>query len=152
MIQRIQSLFLFIVFIAGICLFFLPVAFYSSDMLFCKFNITGITQINGQPQNLPNTIPLIIFTIIMTVFPFIIIFLYKNRPLQMKLCRLCIIINVLFIAIIFWYADIIEKNLCVDSIYKTGAFLPLLTLIFLFLANMSIRKDEKIIKSADRLR
>jgi|AntAceMinimDraft_16_1070373.scaffolds.fasta_scaffold22034_2 Na+-translocating ferredoxin:NAD+ oxidoreductase RnfA subunit len=152
MIQRIQSLFLFIVFIAGIYLFFLPVAFYSSDILLCKFNITGISQINGQPQNFPNTIPIIIFTIIMIVLPFVIIFLYKKQPLQMKLCRLGIIINVLLIAVIFWYADIIEKKLCVDSIYKIGVFLPLLTLIFLFLANMFIRKDEKLIKSADRLR
>jgi len=40
----------------------------------------------------------------------------------------------------------------VSATYLPGAFLPVLILIFLYLAARGIYKDEKLIKSLDRLR
>jgi hypothetical protein len=36
--------------------------------------------------------------------------------------------------------------------YGVGLILPLLSIVCLFLANKAIRKDDKLIRSADRLR
>ena len=36
--------------------------------------------------------------------------------------------------------------------YEMASFMPILVFIFLFLANRGIQKDEKLIKSMDRLR
>ena len=33
-----------------------------------------------------------------------------------------------------------------------GVFAPVLSIVFLFMANKAIRRDEKLVKSADRLR
>jgi hypothetical protein len=88
----------------------------------------------------------------------ICIFLYKNRKLQFRLT----VINILFAigAIILQYFKVQDHaNTLVSSgvsiisaTYLPGAFLPVLILIFLFLAARGIYKDEKLIKSLDRLR
>ena len=40
----------------------------------------------------------------------------------------------------------------VKETYGVGLLLPALSIVFLFLANKAIRKDDKLIRSADRLR
>jgi hypothetical protein len=36
--------------------------------------------------------------------------------------------------------------------FKAGAYLPLIQIVFVFLAQRAIGKDEELVKSADRLR
>jgi hypothetical protein len=38
------------------------------------------------------------------------------------------------------------------SEFEIGAYIPIINLLFLFLANRSILKDEKLVRSVDRLR
>lgn len=40
----------------------------------------------------------------------------------------------------------------VESVWKPGALMPIFITIFFFLAFQGIRKDEKLVKSLDRLR
>jgi hypothetical protein len=39
-----------------------------------------------------------------------------------------------------------------NEAFGVGLLLPALSIVFLFLANKAIRKDDKLIRSADRLR
>jgi hypothetical protein len=43
-------------------------------------------------------------------------------------------------------------NLGKEVSYKEGAYLPLIQIILVFLAQRSIKKDEELVRSADRLR
>jgi hypothetical protein len=63
-----------------------------------------------------------------------------------------ILMNFVFIVVLFYYADKFEKLSGTNAQYTIGAFLPLASVILLFLSNRSIKKDEELVKSADRLR
>ncbi|NVO04199.1 MAG: DUF4293 domain-containing protein [Bacteroidetes bacterium] len=145
MIQRIQSLFLFFVFGIGISGIFLPLAdFNSAKIVLSSFGVTGGISIS--------TIPLIIEIILITLLAFGTIFLFKNRPLQIKLIRFNILLNVVYLVTVFWSVDTIEKQTNFLPNYLIGAVIPIVSLVLLFLAGRAINKDEKLVKSADRLR
>jgi hypothetical protein len=73
----------------------------------------------------------------------------------MKVVRIAILLQIVLIALIFFvYAKIIETNLSASPDYldETGIYFTLVSLVFLILANRSIMKDEKLVRSVDRLR
>ena len=158
MIQRIQSLFLFISALAGILLFFFPVATFYDELLGnYRFLITGIDSMDPTPRIQFSpwfTSPLWIIAAASTALSVITIFLYKNRLLQLRLVAFNILFNILLIILIFiFYINKIQEFTHIAPSYKQiGIFLPLISLLFLVLANRSIRKDESKVKAADRLR
>ena len=77
----------------------------------------------------------------------VIIFLFKDRKLQMKLCLLGILIA---IGIIVLY--ILQMNKLTNSTIALFAVLPFAIVAGYFLAFRNIRKDEKLVKSLDKLR
>ena len=131
-------------------MFFLPIAGFNSTETY----VIGLTKIIpfATKDILLYTRLLIIFIPVLAIMSLFIIFKYKNRLLQIKLCRISILINTVIIVLIFFYTDSFEKELATKADYKIGAVLPLLSVIFLYLAASAIRKDEKLVKSSDRLR
>ena len=75
------------------------------------------------------------------------IFLYKNRKLQFRLTILALLLSLL--NIFLYYRETLAYT---EGNYTITAILTLLIPIFLFFASRGIYKDEKLIKSADRLR
>jgi hypothetical protein len=68
---------------------------------------------------------------------------------------LAILLDIVLIALVFFvYASIIERNLLASPDYldEAGIYFPLISLIFLILASRFIMKDEKLVRSVDRLR
>jgi magnesium-transporting ATPase (P-type) len=156
MIQRIQSLFLFLSFIACILCFIFPIATFWSEEGSYEMFITGLNPLfPGEASFSINTLPLSLIAGITAILSLLTIFLYKKRMLQMKIIRfgimLCI---VLVLLILFFYVPEIEELTKVEADYlsETGIYFPLAALILLLLANRFIRKDEKMIRAADRLR
>jgi len=158
MIQRIQTLFLFLAFLAAVALFFFPLAGIYSTTVAYKFYVYGlINMVPGEASifTFMTTFPLLLLNILVAAFSLSCIFLYKNRVLQAKVVRIAILTDIIFIALVFFvYAKIVETNLAatLDYLDEAGMYFPLITLIFLILANRSIMKDEKLVRSADRLR
>ena len=79
------------------------------------------------------------------------LFSFKNRKRQIMLNTFSLMINVLLIALlIFWLQnlsggiDFPEKG--IEPIF------PSIAVLCLFIANIYIRRDEKLVKSVDRLR
>ncbi len=147
MLQRIQTVYLMLAFIASALLFTkLPIAVFpfpdGGDII---FNIVGKYEIIS-------TLPLLLLNGALVLLTFIPTFLYRNRPLQYKLTMFGFLINVILIIVIFFTADSLQNQLNMEAKYKLGAILPLISLVLLILASKAIRKDEKLIKSADRLR
>lgn len=75
------------------------------------------------------------------------IFLYKDRPLQIKLCLVGFLLSA---GIIVLY--ILEMNKLTRSTLALFAILPFLITIGYYMAFRNIRKDEKLVKSLDKLR
>ncbi|MCD4746254.1 MAG: DUF4293 domain-containing protein [Bacteroidales bacterium] len=156
MIQRIQSVFLLVAFIACIVMFFFSIASFYSDFYCFKLYVIKLKNMVPDSEIIFSsffTIPLIIVVLLIAVLAMITIFLYKNRQLQIKINKLNILINIiLIVGIFFGYPEIIERKIETGPSFEIGAYFPLISLVFLVLANRSIIKDEKLIKSADRLR
>ena len=77
----------------------------------------------------------------------VIIFLFKNRKQQMQLCLLGLLVSVSIIALY-----ILQMNKLVHTTLALSCVLPFAVTAGYVMAYRSIRKDEKLVKSLDKLR
>ena len=156
MIQRIQTIFLILVVILGISMFFAPLASFVSDLHYLKlyvFNLENMVPGSEIRFGFTTILPLLLFNLAVTLISAYTIFSYKNRVLQIKLVRFCmLLIMFMIVGIFFLYPNLIEKQVEGSTEFGISAYIPLLSLLFLYLANRYIMKDEKLVRSIDRLR
>lgn len=154
MIQRIQSVFLFLATITSGLLFLFPIAWFKDFTV--KLYVTHIQDFVPGSELIFSEfklLPLSILAAIVVVLPLLIIFMFKNLNGQLRLIRLSILFNLVLIGLIFFfYVAQVELATASQANYDKGIFLPLVALVFLFLALRGVRKDIKLIRSADRLR
>ncbi len=162
MIQRIQTLFLLAV--AG-CMgayLFLPIFLKVSEdgiqkMTLDSFGLyTWTANSDGSWDLLTHQYPyyIAIPAVISILVVFYSIFQYKNRLLQIKLGALIALLIMLAVgtAVFILLKNEMNFNPGVKGDYQIGFFIPLAALIFNSLANRFIRRDEKLVKSVDRIR
>jgi hypothetical protein len=145
MIQRVQSLYLFLVTVLSAVLFLVP--------LFSIQSFAAATEPAGaQTPFMINTNSfLLILNCAIGAVAFISIFLYRKRVTQIKACNLTMILICVFVGLLFYTADTLNgMNQRVQ--YQFGTYLPLIQLVFTFLALRGIKRDEELVKSANRLR
>ena len=82
---------------------------------------------------------------------FFSIFSYKKRKSQFVINRLNIILN-FFLLGVFVYRSLTLSGETLVSEKGIGVFLPIISIVFLVMANKAIKKDEDLVKSVDRLR
>lgn len=88
--------------------------------------------------------------IVVAVLAFISIFLFNNRKNQMKVVLINIVFSVVLIGLfVFGLTQHIGIH---NYIFKIGTILPVFILVFNMLAYGSIKSDEALVKSMDRLR
>jgi len=157
MIQRVQSLWLLAAAITLLGLFIFPyVSFIDLVGLGKQIFVTGIySSVNNEMSRESTAIPQAILAGIVALFPVVIIFLFKNRKRQLLFVGIEILLIVFLGLWMFMSAnavlDVISQSLKAGNI-GVGFFLLPVSIIFLAIAISSIRKDDKLIKSADRLR
>lgn len=157
MIQRIQSLFLFIVFASCVACYFLPFWLYTGTNPAYEYQVSlfAVTLISGTAQNLiVGTLPIIVIVSISTILSLVTMFYYKNRPMQLKINNYNILMTVIFTGTIFLWIPYMIEEMLPEAVrtWQYGLLLPLVSLVFLILSGNFIKKDEKLVKSADRLR
>ncbi len=145
MIQRIQSVFLLIATIAFALLFQFP------------FVITDVASdgfLADKDFDVFDHIALVILAGVAAGLTLISIFLFKKRKIQIKVAYLGILVglSVLVTAAVMFYeqALILFEKAAIHQ--RLGLYLPIIGLIMGFLAIRFIRKDDKIVRSMDRLR
>ncbi len=149
MIQRIQSLFLLLAAIAGGTM-------GSFDLWKATITRGATTAV----ETFNATSSYLIFTVLLvsTILSLVTIFLYKKRKLQFRLTVLNILLAIGILALIYFKvqdtANTLQSSgaIIVRANYLLPAFLPVVMIVCLFLAARGIYKDEKLIKSLDRLR
>ena len=162
MIQRKQTIYMLLSAIISALLFFMPLASFEAGGNVMKFTIFGIQNpIETISLSTTYTWPLVVLTVLMTVAPIVTLFLYKKRELQVRLCRLTMLVNIIFIGLVFLYyeSDIQQVIAAVegdeyqlDVAYFIGMAIPLVNLILEILAIRGVKKDIELLKSVDRLR
>lgn len=143
-------------------LFFVPLIYLNVNDDVMRFTIFGIKNpIEMISLSTTYTWPLVVLTALMTILPLYTIFIYKKRELQVRLCRLIILLNALFLGLVYIYyeSDILSVILeaehevqTLDMAYCIGMAFPLVNLVLEFFAIRGIKKDIELLKSVDRLR
>lgn len=137
MIQRIQTVWLFLAAIAMACTLFLPV-FHLAD---------------GNPLGLGDQYIAILFIAASTLLSLVTIFNFKKRNVQLNMIWLNLLIIAGFMVYLFYLIDQARTALTIQGgYYHIGAFMPIPAIIFLIMARSGIRKDIKLLKSYERLR
>ncbi|SDE89028.1 DUF4293 family protein [Ulvibacter litoralis] len=96
--------------------------------------------------------PLVFGLIFISIVLIIISILsFKKRQLQFVLNRLNIISNFVLLGV-FVYRSLTLSGETLVSEKGIGVLLPIISIVFLVLANKAIKKDEDLVKSVDRLR
>jgi hypothetical protein len=119
--------------------------------VFGVFNVqSDLVEMTG-----PFLFPTWFISLFITMLPAVALFLYKKRPVQLRITRLGFLVNLSFIVYLFFAIDSVHTKLYgdeVDILYHAGFYMPVVALTFLFLSIRGIKKDEALIKSLDRIR
>ena len=155
MIQRIQSVYLFLALLCMVMLIFFPVAdFFTIREHVYELRFNGLIPSESYPEEfMAGTWPLTALIITIIVILVADIFLFKNRMLQMRLTVYNIVLMFGLLGMIYYYmtqlTDVV--NALTYTIYPT-VLMPLISAILLMLAFRGIRKDELLIRSLNRIR
>jgi len=146
MIQRIQTLFLLLAAACAFCLFAFPFATTPNP-------VSSSDMFADSVYNISDNIALQILFILAGALAFISVLMFKNRKTQLMVCRIAIVANIigLILAIVLFVRDSDQMGPA-NPDDGLGVYLPILFLVFALLAIRFINKDEKLVKSMDRLR
>ncbi len=146
MIQRIQTIYLVLAAACAFGLFGLPFATSTQSSDATSLFADGIYNINDHTA-------LIALFCAAGALVLISIFLFNNRKQQLLMGRFAIIADVIgiILVLVFLYQDGAKTGEA-DVQEQLGVGLPILFIIFALLAQRGISSDEKLVRSADRLR
>jgi len=145
MIQRIQSLFLLLAAASAFALFGLPFASVAQA--------TPETIFADGVYDIMDHVGTMVLFGLAGALALVSIFLFNNRKLQMSLSRFAIIANIIgFILALALFFNDRQVMGTVEPDDQLGVYLPILFIVFALLALRFIGKDEKLVKSMDRLR
>ncbi len=155
MIQRIQSVYLLIISALATSSTILPLLYFSTTPgeLFDLF-ASGLKTVDG--TQLQGSIYMLILSIATSVLPFVTIFLFKNRMLQLRLCAIeCVLLfgNYAMIgAYYFLSCRAFSEVGVVSKGFHPAVFAPLAAIVLCFFAGKAILNDEVLVRSVDRIR
>lgn len=155
MIQRIQSLYLFLTAVLTAILLFVPFARFiggTEEFVLRAFGFHGVAT----GTVVVPTVPMGALIVLAALLPFVNIFLYRRRRVQMRLCVVGIVLLAGVQALICYYilrVGTIVPGLGPHSVsYSVAAILPLIGIILSYLALRGVKRDEALVKSLDRIR
>jgi hypothetical protein len=80
------------------------------------------------------------------------IFLYKRRPLQVKCCYGLLLLQVAWYASLYLAVPAMEGDAIFATAWNFPVLFPLISLVSSGFAIRAIQKDEKLVRSLDRIR
>ena len=159
MIQRIQTLYLFLACVLCVFCMTQPVGFFISEQggqMAVMYNLllryTPQLGVTGLQAEHFVTVPMFVVLLIVGSLSFFNIFLFRRRALQMRICSFSIILLVAWYALYAFY--IYRQGSGLEASFRPGwaAALPFCAIVFLYFAFRGILNDEMLVKSLDRLR
>lgn len=151
MIQRIQSVWFLLAAITVLCLLVVPVLSTTTNGITYTLFGSGIEMDGSEISDSKLNLPLLISTVLAALINIANIFNFRNRTLQKRIASLNIL---LILGLSFWLSQLGNKmpgGLATANV-GVGLFLPSIAIIFNVLAIRGIKSDEKLLRSADRLR
>lgn len=155
MIQRIQSVYLFLIALLSSLLFSGSIVNFINGSG-SVFKITFASIIKSAESNglevIEKLIPLSVLIILIPIISLVTIFVFKNRKIQMRLAMFLMILCTLMVFALIHGSIIIISKFGATITPGFKMILPLVMLILSVLAYLGIKKDDHLVKSYDRLR
>ena len=165
MIQRLQTLFLALAVIANLLMFNFDIWSAQAtnedgkvveQIVINALELTYNPSLEGKATRTESRIWLTTLVSLVSLIGIVTIFLYKNRPTQLKISRFGMLLEAGLLVLIFYLVDSVEADYFVNEVstsnYGVGIFLPMIGVVCFFLANIFIMKDERLVRSSERLR
>ncbi len=129
MLQRIQTIYMFLALIAT--------AFYA--------------YLGYLGHIVPDDLSYAVTSGVVTILILFNIFLYNRRKLQIKLNNLAIFVLIVLLGLSIYQNGFLsgEKQFSEKDI---KLLVPVISIVFLLIANKYIKRDERLVKSVDRIR
>ncbi|CAN5263112.1 DUF4293 domain-containing protein [soil metagenome] len=136
MLQRIQTVYLFLA------------ALVSGGLIFL---VSLWEKSSGESVYVEDVMLTLALFVGSALLSLVTIFLFKNRKLQFVLGRINILLNFFLLGLFVYWSLSVPGEMEISE-KGIGMFVPVLSIVFLVLANKAIKKDEDLVKSVDRLR
>lgn len=130
----------------------LPFALFPKESGDITFNLFGLTP---GVDNVSVWFPYYIIIALIIGLALFGITQFKNRKRQLNLGKINYLLILAMVVMLFIDTSRLaeELGLAEDAIkYQFGLYMPVVAIAFTFLANRSIKKDEELVKSVERLR
>mgnify|MGYP003393373658 CR=1 FL=1 len=156
--QRKQTLYLGIALALAALLHMLDLASYErlGKEGAVTLRLYGLYGADGARVDPPLSIPLYLVNALMIVQLVIAIALFKKRHRQLRFTRLSFLFSLGMIAgIVFTHNSVASAMGTANTVKGTllpGAYIPFILPVLVWLAERAIKKDEELVKSAERLR
>ena len=162
MIQRIQTIFLFVAAVAMICMLFFPiwqkVNEARTEMALMNAISLSYMQLDADGEMIEkaskDTFYIAILAVISAVIAGFSIFQYNNRLRQIQLgaANSFIVFVTMMVCLYFTLKSEAVLEPKIQGTYLIGFYFPVVALLCNMLANRFIRRDEQLVRSADRIR
>lgn len=149
MIQRIQTLFLLAIVATSSILFFKPFEVVKDGI-----NTYFVTLMPGALSAMvkPTIYAPMALNFIIMILSIYTIFKFKSRRKQIKFCQVILALSAILIGTLFTLIFLKIENPAVVVDYTKYSFIPAINIIFAFAARWFIKKDDMLVRSADRIR
>ena len=162
MIQRIQSLLLFVAAVISVVICFINLGEFAQqvggELVKYQFDAFTLQKLdsNNPPVSVMHTTYIALLWIASAILSLVTIFFYKNRVLQVRLngVNMLVMLAALVVMLYVYPNLVFEKWFNAEIIvdYNNWILMSLVPAICLFFANTAIKRDEKKVRAADRLR
>lgn len=150
MIQRKQTVFLFLALVATICCLCMPVGTFVQQGMGTDSTVFNLWMEQDGNKNFA-VWPLFVVLLLSCPVCLMAIFAFRNRMLQSKLCVVGMALQVVWGSAIFFFASTLGGDGASFHVGFASAF-PIVALVLYFMARRGILADEKLVRAADRIR
>ncbi len=151
MLQRIQSIYLALAIILLVLCCCMPLAVFEPEGMGFPRMMYSLVAVNADGA-IESYLPAVLLAVVVFAELFSVLALmgYKNRKKQMSLCSITAVFELLWI---ICYAGITFLLKGSDTFRpELAACFPVIALILTLMARRAIKKDDDLVRSADRIR
>lgn len=166
MIQRIQTLYLFLITLMMAVMLFLSPMTYATpeeavEQAMYTYDLGHLHEViydsheklvHVPDSKIMSTWALSALVLAIGGLSFMTIFFFRKRILQARLCVLGMLLSLGYYVLLIVYSVIFCRMLQVDWYFELNAALPLVAMILYFFATRAILADEALVRAADRIR
>lgn len=157
MLQRVQTLYLMAVTLLMVVTLIFPLVFIGVDGHQVTLSAFSISDAEGTLSHVSAWLGGVLT--LAAVLPFVTIFLYKNRPLQIRLCGVECVLLIGAVALVAAFTYTICNNIFAEFditwaniVFRFPILMPIVSVILTPLAMRAILRDELLVRSLDRIR